>query len=139
MEVNIKSLKKKKEIKSTKFITVSSICSQFSQSLVNNSNWMNTDLKHWSRFDNKSFHTVLIGDSLIAGLTCYSKVWNRFFKPLNAFNYEIGGNRVKNVLWQTMWASAWFMPFFFFEKCCYIMWYQQLKPWFTRGYCEWSY
>ena len=51
-------------------------------------NWMNTYLKHCSRL-NKNCDTILIGDSLIAGLTCYSKVWNIFLKPLNALNCEI--------------------------------------------------
>ena len=56
-------------------------------------NWMNTHLKHCSRLNNKSFVTILIGDSLIAGLTRYNKVWNTFFKQLNAFNCGIGGDK----------------------------------------------
>ena len=59
--------------------------------------WMNTHLKHCSRLNNKSFDTILIGDSLIAGLTRYSKVWNKFFKPLNAFNCGMGFERVQHV------------------------------------------
>ena len=53
-------------------------------------NWMNTHLKHCSRLNNKGFDTILIGDFLIARLARYSKVWNKFLKPLNAFNYGIG-------------------------------------------------
>ena len=34
-------------------------------------------------------------------LTRYSKVWNKFFKLLNAFNCAIGGDRVQHVLWRT--------------------------------------
>ena len=63
-------------------------------------NWMNAHLKHYSRSNNKSFDTILIGDSLITGFVCYSKVWNKFFKPLNTFNCGIGGNRVQHVLWR---------------------------------------
>ena len=59
---------------------------------------MNTHLRHCSRLNNKSFDTILIGDSLIAGLARYSKVWKKFFKPLNTFNCGIGGNRVQHVL-----------------------------------------
>ena len=55
-------------------------------------NWMNTHVKHCSRLNDKSFDTILIVDSLIAGLARYSKVWNKFFKPLNAFNCGIGGD-----------------------------------------------
>ena len=63
-------------------------------------NWMNTHVKHCSRLNDKNFDTILIGDSLIAGLARYSKVWNRFFKPLNAFNCGIGGDRVEHLLWR---------------------------------------
>ena len=63
-------------------------------------NCMNTHLKHCSILNNKSFDTTLIGDSLIAGLARYSKVWNKFFKLLNAFNCGIGGDRVQHVLWR---------------------------------------
>ena len=63
-------------------------------------NWMKPHLKHCSRLNNKSFGTILIGDSLIAGLTLYSKVWNEFFKPLNAFTCRIGGDGVQHVLWR---------------------------------------
>ena len=62
-------------------------------------NWMNTHLKHCSRLNNKSFNTILIGDSLIAGLTRYNKVWN-FSKPFNDFNCGIRGDRVEHVLWR---------------------------------------
>ena len=42
----------------------------------------------------------MIGDSLIAGLARYSKLWNKFFNLLNAFNCGIGGDRVQHVLWR---------------------------------------
>ena len=60
-------------------------------------NWMNAHLKCCSRL-NKSFHTILVGVSFIASLICYSKVWNKFLKQINAFNCEIGGNRVQYLL-----------------------------------------
>ena len=63
-------------------------------------NCVYTHLKHCSRLNNKSFDTILIGDFLIAGLTRYSKVWNKFFKPLSALNCGIGGYRVQHVLWR---------------------------------------
>ena len=34
------------------------------------------------QINNKGFDTILIGDSLMAGLNHYSKVWYNFFKPL---------------------------------------------------------
>ena len=45
-----------------------------------------------------NYFTLLIGDSMIAGLSRYSNIWNIYFKPLNAINCGIGGNRVQNIL-----------------------------------------
>ena len=44
--------------------------------------------------------TLLIGDSIIAGLSHYSNIWKRYFKSLYAINCGIRGDRVKNVLWR---------------------------------------
>ena len=63
-------------------------------------NWINTHLKHCSRLNNKSFDTILIGGSLIAGLARYRKAWNKFFKLLNTFSCGIGGDRAQHVLWR---------------------------------------
>ena len=51
-------------------------------------NWMNTHLKHCSRLNNKSLDIIVISDSLTAGLTRYSNVWNKFFKLLNLSTVE---------------------------------------------------
>ena len=59
---------------------------------------MNNHLKHCSRLNNIRFNTILIGDSLISNLTCYRKVWYKFFKPPNALNFGIGGNKAQHVL-----------------------------------------
>ena len=47
-----------------------------------------------------NYTTLLIGDSIIAGLSGYSNIWTRYFKPLYAINCGIGGDRVENVLWR---------------------------------------
>ena len=36
----------------------------------------------------------------MAGLHRYYKIWNNFFKPIDALNCGIGGDKVQNVLWQ---------------------------------------
>lgn len=59
---------------------------------------MNAHLKQCSRLNNNSFDTILIGDSLIVGLTGYSKIWNKIFKPLKAPNSEIGSDGVQCLL-----------------------------------------
>ena len=43
---------------------------------------------------------LLIGDSLINGLTRYNSVWSKYFNPLRALNFGIGGDRTQHVLWR---------------------------------------
>ena len=43
---------------------------------------------------------LLIGDSLINGLSRYANVWSTFFGPLRALNFGIGGDRTQHVLWR---------------------------------------
>ena len=45
-----------------------------------------------------NYSTLLIGDSIIASLSCYSTIWKRYIKPLNAINCRIFGDRVENIL-----------------------------------------
>ena len=42
--------------------------------------------------------TLLLGDSIVAGLSRYPNVSNEYFAPINALNLDIGGDRIKNVL-----------------------------------------
>ena len=37
---------------------------------------------------------------MIVGLSRYPNIWRRYFKPLNAINCGIGGERIQNVLWR---------------------------------------
>ena len=43
---------------------------------------------------------LLTGDSISSGLSQYRKVWSKYFEPLQALNFGIGGNRTQNVLWR---------------------------------------
>ena len=43
---------------------------------------------------------LLIGDSLVNGLARYHRVWSKYFKPLRALNFGVGGDRTQNVLWR---------------------------------------
>ena len=65
-----------------------------------NTNWLNLQNKHCNVISNSNYATLLIGDSLIAGLSRYPNIWRRYFKPLNAINCRIGGDRIQNVLWR---------------------------------------
>ena len=65
-----------------------------------NVNWLNSQNKHCHTMTMANYSTLLIGDSVIAGLSRYSNIWNRHFKPLNAVNCGIDGHRVQNILWR---------------------------------------
>ena len=43
---------------------------------------------------------LLIGDPLVNGLARYHRVWSKYFKPLRALNFGVGGDRTQNVLWR---------------------------------------
>ena len=49
---------------------------------------------------NTKQETLLIGDSIVSGLSRYWKVWSKYFEPLQALNFGIGGDRTQNVLWR---------------------------------------
>ena len=44
-------------------------------------------------------NTIILEDSIVAGLSRYQNVWNEYLALLNALNLGIGGDRVKNALW----------------------------------------
>ena len=63
-------------------------------------NWFNSHNKQCNSMTIGNYSTVLIGDFIIAGLSCFSNIWKRYFKSLNAINCGIGGSRVQNILWR---------------------------------------
>ena len=56
--------------------------------------WFEIHREHCFLLNSKSFKSILIGESFIAGLHRYCKIWNNFFKPIDALNCGIGGNKV---------------------------------------------
>ena len=62
--------------------------------------WFQMHRKHCFLLNSKSFKSILIGDSLMAGLHRYCKIWNNFFEPIDALNIGIRGDKMQNVLWQ---------------------------------------
>ena len=48
---------------------------------------------------NRNIQTVLLGDSLIQGLSRYTKVWNLFFAK-ETLNYCILDDKFENLLWR---------------------------------------
>ena len=65
---------------------------------LSNVNWLNSHNKHCNSMMIGNYSTLLIGDSIIASLSCYSTIWKRYIKPLNAINCRIFGDRVENIL-----------------------------------------
>ena len=43
---------------------------------------------------------LLISDSLVNGLARYHRVWSKYFEPLRALNFGVGGDRTQHVLWR---------------------------------------
>ena len=48
--------------------------------------WFQMHRKHCFLLNSKSFKSILIGDSLMAGLHHYYKIWNNFFEQIDALN-----------------------------------------------------
>ena len=71
-------------------------------------NWLECHWYHYLHLKHQFTNTVLLGDSIIAGPSRYLKVLQRYFAPLKAFNFGIGGDRVENVLWWTknLWIPS---------------------------------
>ena len=63
------------------------------------SNWLECHRYHYLLLKNQFTNTLLLGDSITAGLSRYLKVWQRYFLPLNASNLGIARDQAENVLW----------------------------------------
>ena len=62
------------------------------------SNWLECHRYFYLLLKNQFINTLLLGDSIIADLSRYFKVWQKYVTPLKALNFGIGGERVENVL-----------------------------------------
>ena len=49
-----------------------------------------------------TFEIILIGDLIVAGLSQYQNVRDKFLKPLKALNCGVGGGRIQHVLWRAL-------------------------------------
>ena len=72
-----------------------------------NNNWIKIHKNHCLQVKQENINSIIIGDSIVAGLTRYSNIWNNLFG--NSFiNLSISGDRVENVLWRAREIS--FIP-----------------------------
>ena len=64
-----------------------------------NNNWLKIHQNHCFQVKQENINSIIIGDSIVAGLTRYTNVWNNLFG--NRYNnLGISGDRVKNALWR---------------------------------------
>ena len=63
-------------------------------------NWLNFHRRHCSSLITNCFKTIIIGDSIAAGLNRYQSVWTKYLEPLKTLNCGIEGDRVQNVFWR---------------------------------------
>ena len=66
------------------------------------SNWFEYHRRHCFMIKDSKPNTLLLGDSIVAGLSRYRNVWNEYFAQINALNLGIGGDRVENALWRAI-------------------------------------
>ena len=65
-------------------------------------NWLNFHRHHCCSLITNRFKTIIIRDSIIAGLNRCRSVWTKYLEPLKTIIYGIGSDRIQNVLW---WAQ----------------------------------
>ena len=65
-----------------------------------NSNWALNYQSQYSKCQENQPTSILLGDSMIAGLTRYQNIWDSNFSKINTVNCGIGGDRIQNVHWR---------------------------------------
>ena len=69
------------------------------ENLFYNNSWLKIHQNHCFQVKQENFNSIIIGDSIVAGLTRYTNVWNNLFG--NRFiSLGISGDRVENILWR---------------------------------------
>ena len=68
----------------------------------NKPNWYETHLKQENiSKKNKKISLMLLGDSIVAGLSRYHTVWKKYFNHYTV-NCGIGGDRLQHTLWRSI-------------------------------------
>ena len=65
-------------------------------------NWLKFHQNHYSKLAKNTFETILTGEFIVAGLSWYQNVWDKFLKPLKALNCDVEGDRIQHVLWRAL-------------------------------------
>ena len=64
--------------------------------------WYHTHERQIAASEHSNSTLLIIGDSIVAGLKRYQKIWRTYFHPYRALNHGIGGDRTQHVLWRTI-------------------------------------
>ena len=64
--------------------------------------WYATHTKHKILSGKINPEVILVGDSIISGLSRYRNIWTKYFLPLKALNIGIPGDCTQHVLWRSI-------------------------------------
>ena len=64
-------------------------------------NWLNSYHNQCPKLSRNYYETIIIGDSIAAGLSRHQNVLAKFSQPLRPLNCGIGGDKVQHVLWRS--------------------------------------
>ena len=68
---------------------------------INNNSWLKIYYNRCFHVNHDSINSIIIGDSIVIGLTRYNNVWKNLFG--NGFiNLGVRGDRVEHVLWRVI-------------------------------------
>ena len=84
-----------------------------------NNNWLKIYQNHCFQVKHEKINSIIIGDSIVGGLTRYTTVWNNLFKRF--INLGISGDRLEYVLWRP--RDIPFLPSLK-KPCRHSLWYK---------------
>ena len=63
--------------------------------------WLNSHINRCSKLSRNYYEKVIMGGSIVVGLSRYQSVWVKFLQLLRALNCGNGGDKVQHVLWRS--------------------------------------
>ena len=63
------------------------------------SNWVEYHRNHCFMVKGSKPNTLLLGDSIVAGLSRHPTIWNEYFATINALNLGIGGDSASKIFY----------------------------------------
>ena len=82
-------------------------CAKIPSVRRNKVGWFENPQKHICLTKRMQPTALLIGDSIVAGLTRYQNIWKKYFKFPKTVNCGIPGDKTQHVLWR---AKTLFIP-----------------------------